>query len=155
MWKNRKPNIVCNRRPNNKTIYWMIFCFYGHKAAFLCLLTTTWALHNSVLCTRENPIYFLSLSFRLKLDLRIMCNKSIKSENIINALAYPTKSISLHTTFSFKYVLRLQFVRSSLHQLFMKYEKYICINGEILQHHISRIWCASKRRVFVWPFLYL
>ena len=114
MWKNRKPNIVCNRRPNNKTIYWMIFCFYGHKAAFLCLLTTTWALHNSVLCTRENPIYFLSLSFRLKLDLRIMCNKSIKSENIINALAYPKTSISLHTTFLFKYVLRLQFLWLSL-----------------------------------------
>ena len=125
MWKNRKPNIVCNRRPNNKTIYWMIFCFYGHKAAFLCLLTTTWALHNSVLCTRENPIYFLSLSFRLKLDLRIMCNKSIKSENIINALAYPTKSISLQTTFSFKYVFSKIIYSSTWYEIL----KYICING--------------------------
>ena len=126
MWKNRKPNIVCNRRPNNKTIYWMIFCFYGHKAAFLCLLTTTWALHNSVLCTRENPIYFLSLSFRLKLDLRIMCNKSIKSENIINALAYPTKSISLHTTFSFTPLTISKIIYSST---WYEILKYICING--------------------------
>ena len=71
-----------NRRPNNKTIYWMIFCFYDHKTAFVL-----WpppvppSQEDTNYLIRENPIYFPSLSFRLKLDLRIMCNKpAIKSE---------------------------------------------------------------------------
>ena len=71
-----------NRRPNNKTIYWMIFCFYDHKTAFVLWpppLPPSQEDTNYVI--RENPIYFPSLSFRLKLDLRIMCNKPvIKSE---------------------------------------------------------------------------
>ena len=142
MWKNRKPNIVCNRRPNNKTIYWMIFCFYGHKAAFLCLLTTTWALHNSVLCTRENPIYFLSLSFRLKLDLRIMCNKSIKSENIINALAYPKTSISLtqHSYLSTPFTISKIIFTSTLYDIWN-----VCMHkwGNFAVSHISYLMCVK------------